>query len=97
MLDVPAANKVLIWRGANSNRCFPQSSLIIFKNQQELDHRFEHLQAAKFADTLKTEHGYPDIETVTLDDGDEVRTFAMAMTIDNYDTFGLRELALAVP
>ena len=72
-------------------------SLTIFKNQQELDNRFEHLQAAKFADTLKTEHGYPDIETVTLDDGDEVRTFAMAMTIDNYDTFGLRELALAVP
>jgi len=33
--------------------------------------RFEHLQAAKFADTLKTEHGYPDIETVTLDDGAE--------------------------
>jgi len=52
VLDVPLSNKVLIWRGANSNR-------------------FEHLQAAKFADNLKTEHGYPDIETVTLDDGDE--------------------------
>jgi len=52
VVDVPESNKVLIWRGANSNR-------------------FEHLQAAKFADTLKTEHGYPDIETVTLDDGDE--------------------------
>ena len=77
MLDVPAANKVLIWRGANSNRCFPPS-LTIFKNQQELDNRFEHLQAAKFADNLKTEHGYPDIETVTLDDGDEVRTLPMA-------------------
>ena len=69
--------------------------LTIFKNQQELDNRFEHLQAAKFADTLKTEHGYPDIETVTLDDGDEVRTLAMA--IGNYDTFGLRELASAMP
>ena len=72
-------------------------SLTVFKNQQELDNRFEHLQAAKFADNLKTEHGYPDIETVTLDDGDEVRTLPMAMAIDNYDTFGLRELALAVP
>ena len=55
--------------------------LTIFKIQQELDNRFEHLQAAKFADTLKTEHGYPDIETVTLDDGDEVRTLAMATAI----------------
>ena len=68
--------------------------LTIFKIQQELDNRFEHLQAAKFADTLKTEHGYPDIETVTLDDGDEVRTLAMA--IGNFDTFGLRELASAM-
>ena len=62
--------------------------LTIFKIQQELDNRFEHLQAAKFADTLKTEHGYPDIETVTLDDGDEVRTLAMAMAIGNFDTLG---------
>ena len=45
--------------------------------------RFEHLQAAKFADNLKTEHGYPDIETVTLDDGDEVM---MDQTIINEDT-----------
>ena len=55
--------------------------LTIFKNQQKLDHRFEHLQAAKFDDTLKTEHGYPDIETVTLDDGDEVRLRTLAMTM----------------
>ena len=45
--------------------------------------RFEHLQAARFADNLKTEHGYPDIETVTLDDGDEVM---MDETIINEDT-----------
>ena len=45
--------------------------------------RFEHLQAAKFADNLKTEHGYPDIETVTLDDGDEVM---VDQTIINEDT-----------
>ena len=70
--------------------------LTIFKIQQELDNRFEQRQAAKFADTLKTEHGYPDIETVTLDDGDEVRTLAMAMAIGNFDTFGLRELASAM-
>ena len=71
--------------------------LTIFKIQQELDNRFEHLQAAKFADTLKTEHGYPDIETVTLDDGDEVGTLAMAMAIGSFDTFGLRQLASAMP
>ena len=34
-------------------------------------HRFEKLQAAKFADNLKLEHGFSDIETVTIDDGEE--------------------------
>ena len=33
--------------------------------------RFEKLQAAKFADNLKLEHGFSDIETVTIDDGEE--------------------------
>jgi len=33
--------------------------------------RLEHLQAAKFADQLKLEHGFSDIETVTLVDGAE--------------------------
>ena len=34
-------------------------------------HRFEKLQAAKFADNLKLEHGFSDIETVTINDGEE--------------------------
>ena len=33
--------------------------------------RFEKLQAANFADVLKLEHGFSDIETVTIDDGQE--------------------------
>ena len=33
--------------------------------------RFEKLQASKFADTLKLEHGCPDLETVAIDDGEE--------------------------
>ena len=33
--------------------------------------RFEKLQAANFADILKLEHGLSDIETVTIDDGQE--------------------------
>jgi len=33
--------------------------------------RFEKLQAAKFADNLKLEHGFSDIETVTINDGEE--------------------------
>ena len=43
--------------------------------------RFEHLQADKFAKTLKTEHGYSDIETVTLLDGEEVTIVMMLMTV----------------
>jgi len=52
VIDVPEYRKVLIWRGANTNR-------------------FEKLQAANFADILKLEHGLSDIETVTIDDGQE--------------------------
>ena len=33
--------------------------------------RFEKLQAANFADILKLEHGLSEIETVTIDDGQE--------------------------
>jgi len=33
--------------------------------------RFEQLSAAKFADQLKLEHGFSDIETVAMDDGRE--------------------------
>ena len=43
--------------------------------------RFEHLQADKFAKTLKTEHGYSDIETVTLLDGEEVTMVIVMMTM----------------
>jgi len=50
VFDVPREGKVIVWRGANSNR-------------------FEHLQAANFADMIKLEHGHSDIETVTIDDG----------------------------
>jgi len=52
VFDVPEEGKVIIWRGANSNR-------------------FEHLQAANFADILKLEHGNSDIETILIDDGQE--------------------------
>ena len=43
--------------------------------------RFEHLQADKFAKTLKTEHGYSDIETVTLLDGEEVTMLIVMMSM----------------
>jgi len=44
-------------------------SVIVWRGADS--NRFEHLQAAKFADMIKLEHGNSDIETIPMDDGAE--------------------------
>merc|ERR1711970_1225214 len=44
-------------------------SVIVWRGKDS--NRFEQLQAAKFADIIKLEHGNSDIETILIDDGAE--------------------------
>ena len=62
------------WSQMNGGDAFvldvPASSSI-FVWQGATSNRYERLQAAKFAQTLKTEHGEPDIDIVVFADGRE--------------------------